>query len=581
MIRHFKKVGRERVPATNELQRILELPRRDWEKDPELPEFTRMATQYLKLPQGTQELWPIQAKALQELHDMGGMYGPIPAGDGKTLVTFLAPVVLEAERPLLVVPAKLRDKTIREFAALGQHWKQHPGMQIISYEKLSRVNGTAFLQNYRPDLLIFDESHRLKNPSAAVTRKVGYYMEVFPKTRVLCGTGTSTKRSLHDFAHTMRWSLPNCYPLPRSPEELSVWADVVDEIKTHENRMPADPGALLKLCNDLEKTRGREGVRMALRRRLHETPGVVSCETHSADASLNIELVLEKGYGKEVRNLAAGLQEGYLPNGDVYIVEGNERLGLATRWRVMRTLTSGFWYDWDPKPPQAWMELRSRWRKMVRRILEERIPGLESEALIARAAGARRINEAVYDLYMQWRAVRGDHKWNTVPVWVDDSIIQRVEKWIKYHRGLIWVSEVALGERLERDLGLPYFHRLGKDRFGRHVESWESKNGSAVVSVQANGEGRNLQTQWNDNLVISPFPTGTVWEQMLARTHRPGQEADEVWVEVVFGCRTEWECWRQAMRDAWYASQIEGRKRLTIATIDRKFDLPPQDGGLW
>jgi hypothetical protein len=584
MVRQFKRAGREKVPATNELVRILELPRRVWEEDPQLSWFTKMATKYLKLPQGTQELWPVQAKALQELHDMQGLYGPIPAGKGKTLVTFLAPVVLEAERPLLVVPAKLRDKTIREFAALGQHWKQHAGMQIISYEKLSRVNGTAFLQNYRPDLLIFDESHRLKNTSAAVTRKVEHYMEAFPKTTALSATGTSTKRSLLDFAHTMRWSLPKYYPLPRSPEELGVWASVVDEIKVHENRVPGDPGALLKLCNALEKSKGREGVRTALRRRIHETPGVVSCEmdeVEHADTSINIELSLEAGYGQEVRRLVDGLREGYLPNGDVYFVEGNERQALSTRWRIMRTLTSGFWYDWDPKPPQPWMELRSQWRKAVRRVIEERIPGLESEALIARAAAAGKINQAMQDLYLRWRAVRGDHKWNTVPVWVDDSIIERVAKWVKNRRGIVWVSEVALGQRLEQELGLPYFHRMGKDRLGRYIESWESRNGSVVASVQANGEGRNLQYQWSDNLVISPPPTGTVWEQLIARTHRTGQEAEEVWVEVVIGCRVEWECWRQAMRDAWYASQIEGKKRLTLATIDQKFQLPAGDGGLW
>jgi hypothetical protein len=214
-------------------------------------------------------------------------------------------------------------------------------------------------------------------------------------------------------------------------------------------------------------------------------------------------------------------------------------------------------------------------------VIEERIPGLESEALIARAAAAGKINQAMQDLYLRWRAVRGDHKWNTVPVWVDDSIIERVAKWVKNRRGIVWVSEVALGQRLEQELGLPYFHRMGKDRLGRYIESWESRNGSVVASVQANGEGRNLQYQWSDNLVISPPPTGTVWEQLIARTHRPGQEAEEVWVEVVIGCRVEWECWRQAMRDAWYASQIEGKKRLTIATVDQKFRLPPGDGRLW
>jgi hypothetical protein len=581
MGQRFKAMGKQEVPITDELQRILGLPRRDWERDPELEEFSRMATQYLKLPQGTQALRLLQAKALQDLHDMGGSYDPIPVGEGKTLVSFLAPTVLDAERPLLVVPAKLRDKTIREFAGLAQHWQQHPGLQIVSYEKISRANGTKFLQQYLPDLFIFDESHRLKNVNAAVTRKIQQYMEALPKTRVLAMTGTSTGRSLTDFAHVLRWALPNCYPLPRSPAELECWANAVDEIKSFENRMPADPGALLSLCDSLEKMRGREGVRNAVRRRIQETPGVVTCESQSFDASLNIVLALEKNYGPQVRQLATRLREGFLPNGDVYIVEGNERQALATKWRIMRTLTSGFWYDWDPQPPKEWLALRAQWHKTVRGLLEEHIPGLESEALIARAAGGGKLNLAVEDLYKHWREERDKHKWKTVPVWVDDAIVERVAKWAQTHQGLIWVSEVALGQRLEKELGLPYFHEMGKDRLGRYVESWQSKDGSVVVSLQANNEGRNLQYQWCDNLVISPPPTGTVWEQLLGRTHRQGQQADEVWVEVVVGCRTEWECWRQAMRDAQYAAQIEGRKRLTVATIDQTFALPPDDGGLW
>lgn len=576
----FRKSGRGKVPSTDELDRIIALPRREWESDPDLPTFARQATQYLRVPGGTQTLRPIQAKALQDLHDAGGSYDPIPVGEGKTLVSYLAPVVLDAERPLLVVPAKLRDKTIREFAALSQHWRGHPGMQIVSYEKLSRENGTKFLQKYRPDFLIFDESHRLKNRSAAVTRKIQYYLQALPNTRVLAMTGTSTKRSLLDFAHVLRWALPQSYPLPRDPDELEVWANAVDEIKPHENRLAADPGALLNLCTPVEQTRGIEGVRKAVRRRIQETQGVVTCDSQSVDASLNIELTLEDNYGQEVRELATRLRDGFLPNGDVYVVEGNEQLALSTKWRIMRTLTSGFWYDWDPRPPQDWLELRSTWRKAVRQILEANVPGLESEALIARAAVAGKINKGVQDLYARWRAERDKHKWDTVPVWVDDAIIERVANWSKEHKGLIWVSEVALGQRLEKELGLPYFHQLGKDKIGRPVESMQSKHGSVVVSVQANSEGRNLQ-HWHDNLVISPPPTGTVWEQLLGRTHRQGQQAEEVWVEVVVGCKVEWDCWRQAMRDARYAEQIEGKKRLTIATVSQGFELPSEDGGLW
>lgn len=581
MQKQFGKMAKQEVPETAELNRILDLPRRIWASDPNLEEFIQLATRYLRQPGGMQTLLSQQAVGLREMHDMGGMFGIIPVGEGKTILSYLAPVVLEAKRPLLVVPGKLRDKTIREFAAIGQHWKGHPGLQIVSYEKLSRENGTEYLRTCNPDLLTLDEAHRLKNLGAAVTRKISAWMKTFPETRMVAMSGTVTKRSLLDFAHILYWCLPNCFPLPRSKEELEAWACAVDEIKPHESRMPANPGGLWRLCTVDERNKGREGVRSGLRRRLQETPGVVACESKGVDASLNILLQLEDRYNQRIRDLAAQLHDGYLPNGDVYLVEGNEKLALATKWRLMRTLTSGFWYDWDPKPPKEWLALRSQWRKAVRDLLEQHLPGLESEALIAKAAAAHKINEYFHDLYQEWRAVRDVHKWDVIPVWEDDTIIHRVEKWARSNNGLIWVSEVALGERLEKDLGIPYFHDKGLDRQGRYVESMESKHGSIAVSVQANSEGRNLQFQWADNLVISPPPTGTVWEQLMGRTHRRGQEADEVWVEVVIGCRTEWECWRQANRDAAYAAQLEGKKKLTIATVDQTFKIPVEDGGLW
>lgn len=576
-----KRLGRQSVLNSNEVERISRLPRRVWEQDPQLPEFVDLVTQYLKKPEGTQKLRPVQAKALQDLHDMGGLYGPIPVGTGKTLISFLAPTVVEAKRPLLVVPAKLKDKTKREFAQLSRHWKEPQGLQIVSYEKLSRVNGTKLLQYHRPDLLIFDESHRLKNTSAAVTRKIAHWMQTFPETKVLAMTGTSTKRSLLDFAHVLRWTLPNCFPLPRNKEELESWACAVDEIKSFEKRAPANPGALLVFCTTAERFEGRSGVRSGVRRRIQETPGVVGLNNAMPDASLNIEVVLETGYGSKVRALAAQLRDGVLPNGDIYLEEGKEAQALQTKWRIMRTLTSGFWYDWDPPPPKEWLALRAAWRKTVRNILALEIPGLESEALISKAAAAGKINKAVEDLYKEWRSERDRHKWKTVPVWEDEILLHRIANWSKHHRGLIWVSEVALGQRIEQKLGLPYFHELGRDRHGRPVESADPKNGSVVVSVQANSEGRNLQA-WNENLVISPPPTGTVWEQMLGRTHRDGQLADEVWVEVVIGCEVEWQCWMQARRDAEFHESFEGEKRLNVATIDHAFDrLPAEDGGLW
>lgn len=577
--RAFKKG----VPETPELHRVLDLPRRIWEEREDLDEFAAALTLYLKKPRGTQTLRPLQAVALQELHDFSGLLGPIEVGEGKTLITFLAPVVMEAKRPVLVVPAKLRDhKTIGEFAVLAEHWKGHPRLEVVSYEKLSREGGTKYLQQLQPDLLIFDEVHRLKNSGAAVTRKVKHWMQAFPDTRIVAMSGTITKRSLLDFAHIVRWALPLGCPLPQSEKELEAWAAAVDVIKQYEQRVQTAPGALIAFCNAMEKQQGLAGIRSAIRRRIQETPGVVASRGRSVAASLNISLHLVDEYNDRIKKLSAKLYDGILPNGDVYIVEGKENspTALQARWRIMRTLTSGFWYQWDPQPPKDWLELRSAWKKTVRRILEEHIPGLESEALVAKAAIHNKLGLAAHEQYVEWNKVKDLHKWVVKPIWEDDCIIRRVEKWSKKNTGLIWVSEVALGERLEKDLGLPYFHEMGLDRIGRPVEKTRPDDGCIVVSVSSNSDGRNLQ-HWSKNLVISPPPTGTTWEQLLGRTHRQGQEEDEVEVDVLIGCAVEYQCWRQATEDAYYGSSMEGQKKLTYATIDQTFKVPSSDGYLW
>jgi len=147
----------QEVAFTEELERVLNLPARDWEKRMEETQLhLRMTTAY-RQPHGQQILKPIQAAAIAELHDLGGLLAPIGVGQGKTLITFLAPLVLSVARPILLVPASLKEKTYREFAKLRFHWIGHPSMRVESYEMLSQVNGADILTNYQPDMIICDE----------------------------------------------------------------------------------------------------------------------------------------------------------------------------------------------------------------------------------------------------------------------------------------------------------------------------------------------------------------------------------------------------------------------------------------
>ena len=72
------------VSKTAELLRILDLPRRSLiEKDEEL---VFLLSDAYSAPQGEMTLRPIQALALSEFHDNGGLLGSMPVGSGKTLV---------------------------------------------------------------------------------------------------------------------------------------------------------------------------------------------------------------------------------------------------------------------------------------------------------------------------------------------------------------------------------------------------------------------------------------------------------------------------------------------------------------
>ena len=59
------------------------------------------------------------------------------------------------------------------------------------------------------------------------------------------------------------------------------------------------------------------------------------------------------------------------------------------------------------------------------------------------------------------------------------------------------------------------------------------------------------------------------WEQSMGRTHRDGQQADEVTVEILMMCREAYSSMVYAIREAEYTTQTLGMpQKLTYATRD-------------
>lgn len=602
-----QELKRRGVVRTGDLDRILSLPRRRWEEAPDLPALREMLERHLRLPGGEMTLWNVQAAALRDAHDVGAVFGPIGCGQGKALVTLLAPVIMEAERPLLLVPADLREQTTAKvIPEMSRHWRMHPNLVVRGYSELSIERGKDLLTELRPDLIIADEAHRLKNTRSARTRRVARHMAEFPATKFVALSGTITIRSIRDYWHLLLWCLkPELAPLPAKWQEVSEWADALDRDVDPPARVA--PGALWQLApggkpEGLPEEEELSAIRVAYGKRLTETPGVISTGDVDVQASLR---VVRRGLvpPPQIVALVDRMDETWETPGGAPIMEPTE---LA---RHRKELALGFWYRWKVPAPIDWLDARKAWAKLVRETIKHNRRGLDSELQVwneqlrghgracdfcggkgrlptgifveledgtreeeTEACGScergRIITEpAAHCEWCSWRAVKASFEPETEPVWASDFAIDDCARWLADSRdddtggGICWVEHVAFGERLMAKTGVMYFG----------AGTWASRaildhQGPMIASVAAHSEGKNLQ-RFRLNLITSPMPSGKGWEQLLARTHRAGQRADEV-VSEFYSHLGGIDSFTRALADARYLQDTLGiRQRLNYADV--------------
>lgn len=327
---------RRGVSRTSDFERIKNLPRREWEADPDLPFITKALTELLRSPNGTMDLWPIQAAALRDIHDFRGAFLIVGVGRGKTPISLLAPVLVEAKRPILIVPADLREQTIHKaIPEMRKHWVLHKNLKIIGYSELSLAKNADMLERYQPDMIIMDECHSVARPSAGRTKRLVRYMREHPQTTVVAMSGTVSNRSIRDYWHIIRWCLKDALtPLPLKWQLMAEWSDAIDEGVREDARM--GPGVLLEFCEPEDMGNVRKG----FRRRLTQTPGVVATGVEELGTSLIIRKHRVAGMDDKTFELMRHVRDTWDdPNGDPI----TEAVDL---WRIMRQLSLGFWYRW-------------------------------------------------------------------------------------------------------------------------------------------------------------------------------------------------------------------------------------------
>jgi hypothetical protein len=595
--------GSQVVLRTPEIKRIAALPRRVWTEEAS-ERLAEMMTRELKTPGGTMRLRPVQAIALFEAMESGGLFGPMRVGSGKTLVTAMIPAVLEAKRPVLLLPAALLDKTAIDFKALRVHWRIATNLQLISYELLGLVQSAQKLEYIRPDLIVADECHYLKNHRAGRTRRVTRYMREHPETKFVGVSGTVMKGSVKDFAHLLRWALKSGAPIPVTDDETTAWAEALDEkVNPLSRRQPEglfeldtippsvsheEPPLILRegvLGNLVDRAAMKldslTRARRVFQSRLLETKGVVaSSRTDGVTCSLRVSALEYQPAPiteQHIGNMRHGVKDA---QGEYTVLPWSTPDGWtfsqAIEFRMyLRQLALGFHSIWDPRPPVEWINARRNWAVFVRETLG-RSRTLDTELQVANAVDAGRLDTRTLDA---WREVRDTFKIQPRDVWHDDTALGVCGEWMEREKGIVWTEHVFFARRLAQLTGVTYYGANGLSDGGESITG--VKAGKAIIaSVPANGIGRNLQ-MFSANLVTSFPPSPHTVEQLFGRTHRDGQEADTVTVDILLGCREHHDAFYRAVDGARAAADTLGHDQKLLLSDILMPDIDNRKGPLW
>lgn len=514
-------------------------------------------------------LRPLQREALAEISRVGGGFFPIGVGHGKTLIALLAGPILKCEVAILLVPASLRVQMGEELKKFSFHFKTLEKTHILSYEELSRPDGTDLLnrlcegaKDYSKVVMVCDEAHRLKRLESARTMRVVRFMQEHPQVKFVALSGTMTSKSLRDFSHLSELALRESSPVPHDRNHLESWSEVVD-VDGRPGRYDWERvrplwawkyGQTKEQFFGLRTETRRSQVRLAFQERMRKTPGVVCSEEGSLGCSLRLE---------EVRDTVSKTIQG-LFNQVLDLEEdpaGNVITDPLHRHRVLNQLSHGYYYQWDWKDTpedlrEPWLWRRNQWGRHVRGELARRArAGYDSPHLVE-ARTKEEIREGkslgIHKAWIEWAEIKEEAKPVPFPVWVDDSPVCHALKLVEEldTPAILWFQGKAVEERIR-------FLRPLFEVYGASSTFDQETPRNLALSIRSHGVGKNLQA-WAEQVVMSPPSSGSAWEQLLGRTHRAGQEADEVNVKVVQTYEIQIGALASAKTDARYIEETTG-----------------------
>lgn len=542
LFRKMSSSSSSKPRSPDEIDRAISLPFRDNRPTIDL-------TDRLALPDGEMTLRPIQSQALAEIEKERGGILSIGVGGGKTLIAYLTPEVLgvHPDETLVILPANLRDPFIREGVKYRRHFRVPDRLRVISYTEMSHKNNANLLEELRPKLIIADEAHRLKSTNSTRTKRLIKYFRSYPDTMLVAMSGTLMPQSVMDAQHLVHFALGERSPLPRGYRFIKPIAEAVDGPRAHSGTSPMTDlqrrmgsSYARRFLNPFSGERVDKAplerrdklARSAFHRRFFGTSGVIGTQKSSVD----IPVVL-----REVDTTATSDILGWLEElrSSWTSVEAGELVDELQVSRSAKALALGYdyYWHWENGYNAEWDSARLQLARLLRRYVQR--TGIRSDVdSPARAidhirAGLCSDRELV-EAYYTWEGVKDDEDpeprfkvLSHIPI--RDIVDRQLEHLRRTkQRGIIWYSTLPQAQILE-DLGVKVMW-AGEDVVDEGEEL-------LALSSRSHSEGLNLQGTRSHNLILEISSSSARVEQMIGRTHRPGQEKSQVEVWVL--CHTQ------------------------------------------
>ncbi len=487
------------------------------------------------------------------------------------------------------------------------------GLYIIPYSLLSTQDAEEMLDAINPQGLIADEAHRLRNSEAARTKRITRLLKK-KDIEFVAMSGTLTSKSVKDYAHLSKFALHDFSPLPNIHNLADGWAQVLDAGADQEQASGKATGPVMPLVRwaqvNFPSERARlspdvAGFRHAYKQRMESTPGVVT-----SDEDIGVSLVIvnrpvdgfkkgDKPYDTSewarLKELIRKVEEEWVtPNGD-------EIDHAMLTWKWLNELCSGFYNQltWptvetlsarlkmDPNHANGLLQAsmmyhnaEQEYAKELREFLKQRhAPGLDSPMLVGKNIsqhGGQFVGEELASL---WRRIReldfqGRIERDRSVVRVCPFKIDHAVRWAQEQPAdegaLLWVYHQEIGDWLYESLtgaGVSALHCPAGNAANAAILDPKNARKKIVASISAHGEGKNLQ-HFQRQLFVQFPRSSSAAEQAIGRTHRTGQQADELEVFTMNTLAFDALNFAACLNDALYAHQTGTRMKMVYANYD-------------